>query len=401
MTYGSSVNSPGRVAPGAVARDARPEILLAVSAPWIGVARLPRILHEAGCRVVLLSYPKHFAAHSRYIDELLPAPRKTSDALTFLKQILAARKFDWVILGDDPILGAAVEDPGPWRDGWFPVDASGAPPLSLVSKTVFARTIPLAGLPFPPSEVTAGAGAPAAAARIGYPVIVKPDRSSAGKGLLRAEDPTALSVLPGAAPVVVQRCIEGNVGSTAVLFSAGRPLCWMSSYKEEVHPKPFGPSSVRRYVYFRALEAHLERLGALFRMTGLCGFDWIQPAGSEGPLFLELNGRPTPWLHLHRQFDVDFPGAIRAMLRGSPVVVRPPATAPVPVVRMFPQDASRAVTEGDWGGFVRGSLASDDAPRDDPRLLRALRRYLLKRVWRRVWRYPSYVVERSWTPRGW
>ena len=362
----------------------RPEVLLVVSAPWMGIARVPRVLHEAVCRVVLLCHPGYYAAHSAHVDELLPAPQDARAVLEQLKVLLAARRFDWVILGDGEILGAAVEHAGPWRRGWFPIDGDGEAARLLVSKTAFAQVMSQAALPIPRAEATTGAGAAAAAARIGYPVIVKPDQSSAGRGLFRADDEQALCQLPQDAPVAIQAFVEGRVGSTAVLFVDGTPSCWMSSFKHEVHPKPFGPSSVRWYVDFPTLEALLGRIGKEFRLTGLCGLDWILPAGRDQPLFIELNGRPPPWLHLHRHFGVDFPGAIRAMLSGSPRVFRPPPTVPEPCVRMFPQDAMRAVAEGDWPGFIRGFLGGADAPRDEPRLLRSLRWTLCRRAYKRL-----------------
>jgi hypothetical protein len=54
---------------------------------------------------------------------------------------------------------------------------------------------------------------------------------------------------------------------------------------------------------------------------------------------------------------------------------------------MFPQDAFRAIDEGDWRGFLRGFLAwgrAYDAPRGDPMLLFALRWQLVRRAWARV-----------------
>jgi hypothetical protein len=52
---------------------------------------------------------------------------------------------------------------------------------------------------------------------------------------------------------------------------------------------------------------------------------------------------------------------------------------------MFPQDAFRALDEGDWSGFLRGFLAwrGYDAPRGEPMLALALRWQLLRRAWRR------------------
>ncbi len=359
-----------------------PRILLATPAAWIGVSRVPRILAEAGGRVSLLSHPRRFAARSRHVAELHPAPRDAKGALDALRRLLAERSFDWVILGDDEILRAAMGDGAAWPARWYP--AGDAAEL-LVSKAAFARAMARSGIPFPESEVAVGpVAARAAAGRIGLPVIVKPDASTGGIGLFRADAAADLARVPEGNTVVVQRFVEGDVGSTAFLLHEGRPLCWMSAYKHRVHPRPFGPSCVRRYVTLAAAEETLRALGALLPMTGLCGVDWILPHGSPKPLLLELNGRPPPWLHLHRQFGVDLPGAIRSMLAGSPAVVRPPAEAPRPVVRMFPQDAIRAIEEGDGRGFWSGLFASGDAPRGEPRLLLGLVMYVLKRAWARV-----------------
>lgn len=359
----------------------RPQVLLVVGAPWIGVARLPRILKDAGCRVVLLCHRGRFATRSRFVDEWIDAPADVAELVPVLKRLIEDRPFRWVILGDDLTLRAAVRDAGPWRKGWFPVDPNGDAASLLVSKTAFAWAMERSGIPFPATEVASGAEVPMAARRIGFPVMIKSDESSSGDGITWAGNPKALAGFDANGPMVVQRFAPGRVGSTAILYSAGRPLCWMSSYKEEVYPRPYGPSTVRRYVHLPGIEPHLERLGAILGMTGLCGIDWVQPPGAEEPVFLELNGRPTAWIHLHRNYGVDFPRAIRAMLRGTPQVIRPPEVVPEPVVRMFPQDAYRAASERDWPGFVRGLGNREDAPQDEPGLLQALQRYLLKRAW--------------------
>jgi hypothetical protein len=376
-------------------RRDRPRVLLVAGESWVGFARVPRLFSDAGCHVGLLCHPSYWAAQSGYVDELLPAPRGASATLDALEPLVATQEFDWVILGDDPILRAAVERPAVAQSPWFPVDGSGGKPRMLISKTAFSQLAVRAQLPFPPSEATLGEHATAAAKRLGFPVIVKPEFGSGGHGIVRADEPADLGQLQPGAPVLVQRFVDGRIGSTEVLFSSGRPLCWMSSYKEGVHPKPFGPSCVRRYVCIPGLEDHLRQLGSALGLTGLCAVDWVQPCAAETPLLIELNARPTPCLHLHRQYGVDFPGAIRAMLAGSPRVVRPPQTVERPLVRMFPQHAIAAVSEDDWLGFARGLLSGEDRPDDDPRLLRSLRRELLRQARAVVARYPRRLSRRA------
>ncbi len=366
------------------ANGTRPEVLLAVGAPWIGIARLPRLLQEAGCRVVLLCRRGRFAERSRFVDERLDAPREAAEMVPVLKELLARRSFDWVILGDDPTLRAVVANPGPWQSGWFPVDAESDLPPLLVSKAAFTWVMERSGLPMPRAEVVSADEAAAAARRIGFPVMVKSDQASSGDGVFRANNEASFDGFQSNAPVVVQRFVPGRVGSTVVLFSKGRPLCWMSSYKEEVYPRPYGPSTVRRYVHLAGHQEQLERFGDAIRFTGLCGIDWVESEPGV-PLLLELNARPTPWVHLHRHYGVDLPAAIHGMLHGTPQVFPPPESVAEPVVRLFPQDAYRAASERDWTGFVRAFRSREDAPRDDPALRHAYQRYLLEHAWR-TWR---------------
>ena len=178
----------------------RPRVLLVAGESWIGFARIPRLLRDAGCHLSLLCHPSCWAAQSGYVDELLPAPRGAAATLDVLEPLVAAREFHWVILGDDPILRAAVERPAVAHSWRFPVAGSGGRPRVLTSKTAFAQLAVRAQLPFPPSAATLGEHATAAARRIGFPVIVKPEFGSGGHGIFRADGPAELRELhPGAA----------------------------------------------------------------------------------------------------------------------------------------------------------------------------------------------------------
>jgi hypothetical protein len=365
--------------PDFVENGSRPEVLVVVSAPWLGIARFPRLLQEAGCRVVLLCRRGRFADLSRYVDERIDAPGEASDMLPVLQKLLAQRSFAWVVLGDDPILRAAIAKPGAWQQGWFPVDpGSDLPPL-LVSKAAFVWAMERARMPMPRTEVVHADEVADAARRMGFPVMVKLDQGSAGDGVFRASNEASLAGLTSKGPIVVQRFAPGRIGSTVVLYSKGRPLCWMSSYKEEVYPRPFGPSTVRRYVSLPAIEPHLERLGEFLKITGICGIDWVESDGE--PVFLELNARPTAWLHLYQRYGVDFPAAIHGMLYGTPQVFHPPDAVAEPLVRLFPQDAYRLASDRDWSGFAREFMNGDEALREDPALRRAYQKYLLQRAW--------------------
>jgi predicted ATP-grasp superfamily ATP-dependent carboligase len=355
---------------------------LVTVAGWTGVARLPRVLREAGAYVTLLSQRGDRVARTRYVDERLDVTEES--LVPSLRRLLDRRgdEFRWVILGDQVVLAALVARRGEaWLKGWFPVDPRGDRPLLLISKAAFATEMTKLGMPIPASEVATGEAAlRAATLRIGYPVIIKAVTGTGGVGQRKLSSPDDLdafcgSLAPGA-EFVVQRFIDGRVGSTVVLYDHGRPACWMASYKARVWPVPFGPSCVREPADVPGMGDVTARLGAAIGMHGVCGFDWIQPAGRGPALVVEFNGRPTAWIHMHGAFGADFPGSIRAMLAGEAASPRPPAPVrpDAPSIRMFPQDLRRAMAQSDWALIARwctGRAGRNDIPWDDPPLLRA------------------------------
>lgn len=368
-----------------------PRVLLVTVAGWTGVARLPRVLHEAGARVTLLSRRGDLAAHTRYVDERLHITE--ASLVPSLRRLLDRRgaEFRWVILGDQAVLAALVAQCGEaWLNGWFPVDPQSDRPLLLISKAAFATEMTKVGMPFPTSEVATGeATLRSAARRIGYPVIIKAVTGTGGVGHRKLTSPADLdafcgSLAPGA-EFVVQRFIDGRVGSTVVLYDRGHPACWMASYKARVWPAPFGPSCVREPADVPGMGDVTARLGTATGMHGVCGFDWIQPEGRGPALVVEFNGRPTAWIHMHGAFGADFPGSIRAMLAGKAPSPRAPAPIRLgaPSIRMFPQDLRRAMAQGDWVLILRwctGLAGQTDMPWDDLPLLRAYLRALIRRM---------------------
>src|SRR5207245_930061 len=135
---------------------------------------------------------------------------------------------------------------------------------------------------------------------------------------------------------------EGRAGSTGILFDRGRPRAMVSAYKTSVWPAPYGPSSAREFIPpLPALEEPLARSGAATGFHGLCGLDWIRPGAEPVPVFVELNGRPTPWSHLGCRRVT---ACIRAMLAGEPFARAVDGDAPDgTTVRLFPQDVQRAI----------------------------------------------------------
>lgn len=354
----------------------KPRVLCVAAPDWLGVSRLPGVLHAAGCRVSLLAHPRSYAALSRFVDELIPGTWDAAANVELLRVHLASgASYDWIILADDPTVSAAARRCGEgWTAPWFPVDAASQKPRWLAQKTAFNAAAAAAGLPVPVSRSASSPDEVRAAARaVGFPVIVKPAAGSAGSGVFFAASADGLErSLPDAGPFVVQRAVAGRSGGTCVLFDRGRPAWWLSSLRARVSPAPYGPATARALLHVPAIAGIAADLGALTGFHGLCELDWILPEDGSGPVIVEFNPRPPSYLFLVGALGADLPAAIRAFLAGEKA---PAPGAPGPegsAVGLYPEDLISALSARDWRrGAAWLSGAAGPLPQNDPALIRA------------------------------
>jgi predicted ATP-grasp superfamily ATP-dependent carboligase len=329
-----------------------PEVLVVASDDWLSTGRLPGLLRRAGCHVTVLCPRRQMAVRTRHVDRWLATPRGPAAVVEELRHELGRRAYRWVVAADGPTLMAlAARRSEDWvQADWFPVDPRGRYVELLFSKRALAQLAPGLGLAVPRSILCPTPDAAIAAAGVlGFPFFLKEDCNSAGRGLRYVGDADALAATVGGAwpPSVAQEVIPGHDVPAEALFDRGRLVCWVSSYRERAWPEPYGPSAARRYVSVPAVRAALEAIG---RATGLHGFlslDFRLDARTGAVLLLELDGRPTPTLHLGARVGADFALAIRRMLAGEqPAEPLHQRADRDPVVYMFPQDPVRSLARG-------------------------------------------------------
>ena len=352
------------------------KVLVACASDWTAPARLPRVLRRAGLEVHALTAPHHAIARTRYVDRVHEAPDAMEGYLERLRAL--APDFDWVVLVDDPLLGAlAARREEPWVRALLPMQGRWA--AALASKAAFCRLGQEAGLPIAPAAICRTVeDARAAVGELGLPLILKQSAGFAGLGVKlvnheRELEAAFLALASDGDVVVAQRFIEGPIGNTVALYHRGRPCCWMSAYKVRTWPGPFGPSSARRFMNHPQIAPMLERLGALTGYHGFCALDWVHAPVEDRLHLIELNARPVPTIHMGPRAGVDFSKAVRDLMNGKQTVQAPPdPPADGPVVPMFPEDIYRASSEGAL------SLPLGDVPWSDPPLLA----HHLRLMWR-------------------
>jgi teichuronic acid biosynthesis glycosyltransferase TuaC len=228
------------------------------------------------------------------------------------------------------------------REGWEALGiAVGCGPHDLLLRAFDkALTLELAeacGVRVPPRRVpTSLADGLAAAAALGYPVVVKPrfshfwegGRFVSGDGSGYARDRTELEAQMRACRQdrfwpLIQGFVPGRGKGVFALYDHGTPLAWFAHERlRDVRPSGSG-SSLRRSI---ALDPRLQVPAARL----LAAWAWHGPAmvefrddGESEPCLIEVNGRFWGSLDLAVQSGVDFPTLWVRLLRGEPV--DPPA----------------------------------------------------------------------------
>jgi hypothetical protein len=335
-------------------RRTRPHVLITCSAPWTSPARHPWVLRRAGCRVTAFCPADAPLGSTRFVDRVISAPGTLDAYVTALEQHLEANRYDWVMLTDDMLVEALVKRAHvPALAPCFPVDPAGPWVGLLGSKAALVEAASELGVPIAPSATgRSREEVGAAAARLGYPVILKQSVSWAGLGVCVARDDAELGAafdkLAGRdeEPLVVQRLVAGQVGNTIALYLDGVALCWASAFKARTYPGPFGPSCARQYLTHADVKPMLARFGERTKYRGFVAFDWVLDEATGRLAVIELNTRAVPAIHLSRFAGVDFARSIRDMLAGCAHVQRvPELPSHTPIVAMFPEDFYRASVE--------------------------------------------------------
>jgi carbamoylphosphate synthase large subunit len=306
-------------------------VLIAAASDMMGLARLPRLLHKAGCHVTLISPEDMLVARSRFVDKKISAPPGPDGVAGVLKDHLEAHVdgYVWTIIGDEPLLREISRRRNEeWVKGIFPVDPSGEGADIITSKTAFSVAASRVGLPVPPFHVSATLEEVEEAVEdLGLPVAMKESYGSGGievrivsdrQGLAGAFDNLKIGV-----PLLVQAFVPGLVGSTEVLYDHGRPLCWNSTYTVETYPRGTGASCIREVTVPPAIERIVGDVGSLLGFHGLGGIDWIHDTKNGVLKVIEFNPRPTPGYHFGYVGGVDFSLAVRSMLEGKEMVQKP------------------------------------------------------------------------------
>ena len=363
---------------------ARLRILVVLFSPgWLGAARLPGALTQAGFSVASYCHPESYLAKTRYNEYAYTAPTTGS---AFPGLVAAVREYGPVLLIPACELAVRFFHNIMEADAAGQVHAQFADVVNLVrislGDPVFHKDM-LSKIESDSAARNLGLRAPKKAQVFtlddaltfgeehGYPVVLKGEYGSAGNAVRicadAAEVTTAHASLAAgdeSRRILAQQYIDGVVASQSTVAWSGEVLETVTLHKLFTHPAPMGPSSVLRCVANAEAEQAVRALLGKSGYTGFGAANFIIEHGTDAAYFIEFNPRPTPPATVARLFGRDLCRALWCRLSGTEYRRELPAELPQ-TVALFPNEWLRDPHS------VYLTRGYHDAPWDDPALLKA------------------------------
>jgi predicted ATP-grasp superfamily ATP-dependent carboligase len=372
-----------------------PVLLAAMVPSWIGTARIPRALAQAGFEVTLLAPPGSLAELSPYVARKIHLPypltplqwtHAFADAVrgTSPRIVLACDDQSFILLKTV----AELQPPGMPRAQHAQLaalvhDSLGDPAFYFTSidKTLLPASAEALGVRMPPYALVSDLDeAMKFVANHGYPVVLKLGISFAGLGVAICADRDALArafaelrrssvadLGVDSDRMLLQAFIPGSVTYYGFAAWQGVLLAGFTTERVVADPPSKGPATVIRYYRNPEIRDFAEKLVRAFAMGGLLGIECIVHEQTGEPYLIEINRRVTPGHYRGAQIKVDLCAALHAALDGLPSPSRTDLDDAEAGIRCsFPQEWLRDPTSR----WLRDYPV--DVPWDEPEMLEAM-----------------------------
>ena len=325
-------------------------LLVSTAANWLGTARMPAALGNAGFDVALLTPADSLAAKSRFVRRIgyLPQDATPLQWVFAFAAMVKATGPRLVVPCDDTsvrLMQMLVLTPPDNLQSVQYINLAGLIRESLgtpdyyrasVDKTLLPAAAKALGVRVPPCIVTDELqDACSFAEHQGFPVVIKrgfgaagewvaivPDRAQLEQQFSRFMAATMLAI-EGAAKtqVLVQAHISGNIVDQSMVAWQGATLAGFVREKLIKHP-PLGPATVVRVLHLPEVRKFSDRLAAGLGMSGFFAIEYIVERSTGDAYLIEINRRATSGITLGAMVGVDLCQALYAALNGGPSSVR-------------------------------------------------------------------------------
>jgi Carbamoyl-phosphate synthase L chain, ATP binding domain len=382
-----------------------PRVLIFHTLDWPNAARLAMAFHSASCRVHTLCYRKHPVRALSCVEGLHHL--NPFSPLASLRNAIRDAAPDVIVPCDDTAVFHlhCLYNQEVQTSPQSPTPIAALIERSLGDPAAYERISTRSHLPaiaaasevlLPATEVVRSLDElRACTGRIGFPAVLKTDRSWGGQGVVIAQNPEqaekafrTMSRRPtllratkrvlanldpnllvrkfvDPAPIIsVQRFIRGTLANTSVACWEGEVIAALSVEVVAAYGD-LGSSTVLRPVDNPQMKVTAQRIVRHLGVSGFCGLDFILEQETGLAHLLEINPRATQINHLALGAGRDLTGALRAKIAQEPEAPARQLTS-AKVIALFPQEWIRDPKSG----FL--ATGYHDVPYDEPALIAAL-----------------------------
>ena len=313
-------------------------VLLISYVNWDSLIEIPALLKDGGCTVDIFCIKDSWVLKNKCYDTWIPGSAHEN---TFVDELLAyieksTGKYNWILPGDDIIvrlLNERITDESLFYK-IMPLTKIENRDL-LGSKAGFSNLCNKYGIRTPRFMIYNDTLTPHAISEyMGYPFLMKVDKSEGGYGIFRADNETELIAnlekIPNKENMVY--------GYSIVLKSMGA----------------FGVTTQRVYTRNEAIGADLAKMGKAFGVSGFGNIVYMYNELDQQHYLIEVDVRPNAWMYYVKFIGDDFSEAVRKIINGDLTLVNSDNKKKKDkvVVTLYKKDVYRCIVEKDAKALI-------------------------------------------------
>ena len=367
------------------------KVLLISLVNWDSLIEIPVLLWEGGCSVDIFCIEKSWVLQNKFYNSWIPAATDPeifeSQALEYVRQ--NGDKYDWIIPADDVII-RLLNEKITSEDVFYKIM-----PLTKIenrellgSKAGFSSLCSKYNITTPRYLIYNENLTPQEIGNfMGYPFLMKLDKSEGGYGVFLCEDEAGLIANLERAKnknnLVFQQFIKGYDINVEALYKNNQLIVYNYSRTLKIIGN-FGISTQRLFYQNNGIETEMRKIGSSLGLNGFCNIVFMYSENEKRHYLIEVDVRPNGWMYFGKFTGNSFSEGVKKIIKGDHTLVKPSAQLANKTMKIsiYKKDVYRCLIEKDYKGLM-GWMANKDncwryIPFYDRRLLSACNRLLRK-----------------------
>ena len=336
-------------------------VLLISLVNWDSLIEIPAMLSDGGCTVDIIAGKDSWVLQNKRFNKWVPA---SEDPDAFLKELLAyvdghGDEYNWLIPADDIIvrvLNTHIYSLELFRKIM--------PLTKIENRAVLGSKAGLSDLCIkydiktPRYLVYDDTLTPAAIGKyVGYPMLVKLDKSEGGYGVFMCQNEDALSKqlekIENKDHLVFQQFIKGYDANTDALYKYGELIVYSYSRTLTVM-REFGVSTQRMFYHNEEAEQELIKMGRALGLNGFANITFMFDEKDGQHYLIEIDMRPNAWMYYGKFRGNNFSEAIKRVIKNDLSLKKPDEKFANERIKisLYKKDVYRCIVEKDVKGLL-------------------------------------------------